>query len=161
MSLLLGIDLGTSYFKVGLFDDAGQLKGLGRVAVPKTAPAPGQCELAVEDFWRALRTGLSEALTQAGAVAGEIGAMSYSSQASTFLLLDERDEPLTPLIVWIDARGEPVSAELAAWSQTEAFRRRIGFSGLSGQIAPTKWSWLQQHAPAVAKRALGGEARQV
>ena len=153
MSLLLGIDLGTSYFKVGLFNDAGQLKGLGRVPVPKTTPAPGHCELAVEDFWRTLRIGLSEALAQAGAGAGEIDAMSYSSQASTFLLLDERDEPLTPLIVWIDARGEPVAPELAAWAHTEEFRRTIGFSGLSGQTAPTKWNWLQQHAPAVAKRA--------
>ena len=95
MALLLGIDLGTSYFKVGLFTPDGALRGLGRVPVKKTEPAPGRCELAVEEFWRALRRGLSEALTESGEAAAEIVGVSYSSQASTFLLLDDHDAPLT------------------------------------------------------------------
>jgi len=33
MRLLLGLDLGTSYFKVGLFSPEGELRGLGRVRV--------------------------------------------------------------------------------------------------------------------------------
>ncbi|MEY4923893.1 MAG: family of carbohydrate kinase, N-terminal domain, partial [Verrucomicrobiota bacterium] len=41
MALLLGIDFGTSYFKVGLFDARGVQKGLGRVAVHKASPYPG------------------------------------------------------------------------------------------------------------------------
>ena len=35
MEYILGIDLGTSYFKLGLFDKDGNLRGLGRVAVEK------------------------------------------------------------------------------------------------------------------------------
>lgn len=147
MALLLGIDLGTSYFKVGLFTPAGELRGLGRVAVSKTTPLPGRCELAVEEFWAALRRGLSEALARARASAGEIVALSYASQASTFLLLDANDAPLTPLIVWSDARGEPVEPRLAAFAQTEAFRAAIGFEGISGQSAPTKWRWFAREAP--------------
>ena len=50
MTLLLGIDFGTSYFKVGLFDATGELRGLGRVAVGKQSPAPGWSELPVPDF---------------------------------------------------------------------------------------------------------------
>lgn len=152
MALLLGIDLGTSYFKVGLFDETGALKGLGRVPVNKTIPAPGRCELAVEEFWGALRRGLGEALAQAEAAASEIAALSYSSQASTFLLLDERDEPLTPLIVWTDSRGAPVPGELAAFARTEAFRRTIGFAELSEQSAVTKWLWFQRSESAVWAR---------
>ncbi len=152
MALLLGIDLGTSYFKVGLFDETGALKGLGRLAVNKTTPVPERCELAVAEFWAALRRGLAEALTQAGATASEIGAMSYSSQASTFLLLDERDEPLTPFIVWLDARGAPVEAADAAFARTEAFRIKIGYAGISGQSAPAKWRWFQRHEQALWAR---------
>ncbi len=77
--LLLGIDLGTSYFKVGLFDYVGELKGLGRVAVAKSEPAPGRSELDCSDFWRLLRSGLEQALRQASASAGQIVSMSYSS----------------------------------------------------------------------------------
>ena len=153
MALLLGIDLGTSYFKVGLFDAAGTLKGLGREPVNKTTPAPGRCELAVEEFWGALRRGLAAALAEANATSRDIVGLSYSSQATTFLLLDERGVPLTPLIVWTDARGEPVEPSLAEFARTETFRRRIGFEGVSGQSAATKWRWFQCHEPATWKRA--------
>src|SRR5678815_3515193 len=144
MALLLGIDLGTSYFKVGLFTADGTMKGLGRVAVNKTTPAPGRTELAVEEFWTALRHGLGQALAQAGASARDIVGMSYSSQASTFLLLDERAEPLTPLVVWTDSRGAPLPAELTAFADTDAFARTIGFRGLSAQSAAGKLCWFQR-----------------
>ncbi len=153
MPLFLGIDLGTSYFKVGLFDASGELRGLGRVPVNKTVPAPQRCELAVEEFWRALRRGLAEALAQAGASAREIAGVSYSSQASTFLLLDKNEVPLTPFIVWPDARAEPVEPALAEFARTEVFRRTTGFEGLSPQAAPAKWRWLQRNASALWSRA--------
>ena len=55
MALLLGIDLGTSYFKAALFDERGSLRGLGRVAVDLAKPAPGRFELTVPRFWELLR----------------------------------------------------------------------------------------------------------
>ncbi len=152
MSLLLGLDLGTSYFKVALFDFAGNLRGLGRVAVEKISPVPGRFELPAPKFWELLRKALEAALTAAGARVSEITAVSYSSQASTFLLLDGADEPLTPLIFWNDTRGESMVAE-ASFSRTEEFRRRVGFSGVSGQTAACKWLWFQRNKPDLWRRA--------
>lgn len=152
MTLLLGIDLGTSYFKIGLFDPQGEMKGLGRVPVRKHSPRPGHVELAVEEFWRALREGLDEALHQAGAGVREIEALSYSSQATTFVLLDRADAPLTPLILWTDTRGEPVDPHWQAFARGDAFQRTVGFAGLSGFSAVTKWRWFQQQAPDVWSR---------
>lgn len=152
MTLLLGIDLGTSYFKAGLLDLGGRLVGLGRVAVEKARPAPGRYELAPEVFWRLLKQAVQEALKQAGAEAREIGGMSYSSQASTFLLLDDRDEPLTPLISWLDTRGEGLEPGLAAFSKTEQFHERVGFSGVGSQSAVSKWRWFQRERPGVWAR---------
>lgn len=152
MALLLGVDLGTSYFKVAVFDERGVMKGLGRVPVDKRVPAPGHCELSVESFWQSLRRGLAEALAQAGATAKQIAGMSYSSQASTFVLLDRQGTPLTPLILWIDTRGEPVPEAFAAFARTDAFRQRIGFGGLTGFAAVTKWRWFEQQAPEVWAR---------
>jgi sugar (pentulose or hexulose) kinase len=152
MSLLLGIDLGTSYFKVGLFDATGEMKGLGRVAVDKVVPAPGHCELPIDVFWAALRRGLAEALSQTGATADKIAGISYSSQASTFVLLDRRSNPLTQLIMWMDTRGEPVPGEFAAFARTNAFRRTVGFGGLMGFSAVTKWRWFRLNAPGVWAR---------
>lgn len=153
MALLLGIDLGTSYFKIGLFDEEGALRGLGRVAVDKLSPESNRSELPVDTFWRLLRRGLGEALTQAGAKACEIVGVSYSSQATTFLLLDKNDMPLTPLIVWLDTRGEPIEPADAAFARSAVFRRKIGYAGISGQWAPAKWRWFQRHEPAAWAQA--------
>jgi xylulokinase len=153
MTLLLGIDLGTSYFKVGLFDPAGALRGLGRVRVEAHSPAPGRRELPVETFWILLRRGLSEALAQAGAKAGDIAGVSYSSQATTFLLLDRADAPLTPLILWTDTRGGPVEANLEAFARSEAFGRAVGHAGLMAESAVPKLRWFMRHAPHVWTQA--------
>jgi xylulokinase len=152
MALLLGIDLGTSYFKVGVFDSTGEMQGLGRVPVVTQTPAPGHCELSLDDFWSALRAGLTEALRQARATAADIVGVSYSSQASTFLILDENAVPLTPLVMWTDTRAEPTH-EAIAFAQGETFQRTVGFEGLSRFSAVAKWQWFARNVPEVWSRA--------
>ena len=152
MALLLGIDFGTSYFKVGLFEPTGALRGLGRVAVGKDSSAPGRSEVPVDRFWHLLRTGLAEALAHAGADTGAIAGVSYSSQANTFLLLDRADTPLTPLIIWDDRRAHPLDPAVAAWGGSEAFRCTAGFSGLAAEFAPAKWRWFQRQEAATWAR---------
>ncbi len=147
MACFLGIDLGTSYFKVGLFDEAGALKGLSRLAVRRESPAPGQSEVPVAVFWQLLRDGVAEALRQAGGGADQVAGLSYSSQANTFILLDRGDAPLTPLVLWTDERGEPLEDELGGFTHHEAYARRTGFTNMSGKWAAAKWHWFQKNRP--------------
>jgi sugar (pentulose or hexulose) kinase len=153
MSLLLGIDLGTSYFKVGLFDETGALKGLGRVAAGASAQADGRVELPAQDFWPRLRRGLAEALMQAQADADEIVGLSYSSQANTFLLLDDAGRELTPLVFWTDQRARPLDPELVAFGETSEFARTTGLTGLVPECAPAKCLWFARNQPAIWARA--------
>ncbi|PTX94630.1 FGGY-family carbohydrate kinase [Opitutus sp. ER46] len=156
MTLLLGIDLGTSYFKVGVFDPAGGLRGLGRVPVEKSAPHPGWAELEVGQFWTLLRTALGQALQQAQATPRDIAALSYSSQANTFVLLDRNGAALTPLVFWNDHRAE-VPEAFARFGATESFQRTVGFAGVTAEAAVVKWHWYRRHKPAwwaQARRAL-------
>ncbi|SDS48636.1 FGGY-family carbohydrate kinase [Opitutus sp. GAS368] len=152
MALLLGIDFGTSYFKVGLFEETGDLRGLGRIAVDKVSPLPGRSELPVDRFWQLLRAGLAEALAQAKATSAEIAGLSYSSQANTFVLLDRQDEPLTPLVIWSDRRAHPVDPAVAAFGDTAQFQRTTGFAGLGAEFAAVKWRWFQAQQAALWAR---------
>jgi xylulokinase len=147
VALLLGIDLGTSYFKVGLFDAEGALRGLGRVAVERDASAPCCCELSTARFWSILRKGLDEALSQAGAKAREIEGLSYSCQANSIVLLDQDQVPLTSLILWPDRRATPLLPELKAFSQRPDFATTVGFDSWSAEFAVAKIRWLQEHDP--------------
>lgn len=152
MRLLLGLDLGTSYFKVGLFSPEGVLRGLGRVRVVSETPAPGQVELPVERFVSLLRSGLDEALRAAGARASDIAGVSYSSQATTFLLLDAGDRPLTPLVLWTDTRGAPIEPEVAAFGASSGFCQRVGHAGFVAESAVPKLHWFRRERPEIWAR---------
>ncbi|MBI5693234.1 MAG: FGGY-family carbohydrate kinase [Verrucomicrobia bacterium] len=152
MGLLLGIDLGTSYFKVALFTPEGTMRGLGRVRVETTSPAPGRVELEAATFWLLLRRGLAEALAQAGASPSEISGVAYSSQATTFLLLDARDQPLTPLVLWTDTRGAPIEDAVDGVARRPEFAAAVGHRGLVAESAVPKLRWFQRVAPDLWKR---------
>ena len=115
MRYILGIDLGTSYFKFGIYDENLSLKGLSRVAVKTNKGDGNLCQLAAERFVCFLQDGISRACQQAEILSHEIGSIGYSSQANSFLLLDKNNMPLTPLILWPDTRFaeiHPKAAEL-------------------------------------------------
>jgi xylulokinase len=156
MPHLLGVDLGTSYFKVGVFNETGALLGLNRLPLRAESPAPGRFEVDVTEFWRLLREGVAGALRQAGLSPHEVAGLSYSSQANTFVLLDRADRPLTPLVLWTDNRGDPLPEGLAAITRTEGYGRRIGFTGMTGGWAPAKWRWFREN-----RRDVWTEARRL
>jgi len=154
MELVLGIDLGTSYFKLGLFDRAGNLCGLGRVAVQKDASNNGLlCELSPNRFWELLREGLDDACAQANAHRSDIQALAYSSQANSFLLLDKNNRPLTPLILWPDSRDEkidPVIQQL--WNRSDFLKTTgIGIE-ITPQFCLSKLRSIQQNHRAIWKQ---------
>lgn len=152
MALLLGIDLGTSYLKAALFDSSGRLRGLGRTAAGVHAPDAVRRELPVTVFLERLREAVTAALRQAGATGAEIDAVSYGSQANTFLLLDTDSRPLTPLIFWHDQRARPLEAGLQAYGATTERREHTGLWQMVPESLPAKLHWLKQQDPEFARR---------
>lgn len=147
MSRFLGIDLGTTYFKAGVYDAAGNLCGLGRASVPKNTTG-GRCELPVEAFWKAVRTAITDALSQAGIPAGAIDGISYSSQANSFVLLDGAGEPLTPLVLWPDGRAMDACKPLEELAARPDFMERTGL-GITpnGEFMLAKLDWFRNNHP--------------
>jgi sugar (pentulose or hexulose) kinase len=113
MDYYLGMDLGTSYFKAGIFDETGVLKGLGRRRVEKMSDGVA-CELPVNVFCKTLQTCVADALRQAGIPAEDIKALSYASQANSFILLNRNAEPLTPFVLWPDERAREIKCPIPA-----------------------------------------------
>ena len=148
MELFLGIDLGTSYFKAGLFDTNGILRGLGRKFVEKDTGDGVKCELPVDCFWSLLHQCLAEAYKQAKAKPKDIRAVSYSSQASSFLLLDNNDKPLTSLILWPDSRVKEMDSAVRSISQRTDFQKTTGLGiSLSSQFCIAKLGWFRKNQP--------------
>ena len=149
MHYFLGIDLGTSYFKAGIFDESGHLKGLGRQYVHKVSDET-ICELPLDVFWKTIRDCLDEAIQMADIQKNAIKAVSYSSQVNSFILLDTHNEPLTPLILWPDQRASGMKLHIG--NQNE-FMKRTGLGIVPGaQFTIAKLRWFQKYRTDVWKK---------
>lgn len=147
MPFFLGIDLGTSYFKAGVFDGHGKLMGLGRCFVRKEAGAGRLCELDVPVFFDTLSSCIREALQKADVRATEIKAVSYSSQANSFVLLDKYDAYLTPIILWPDQRVEELPVSVQTLIDSPDFNENTGIGvkpGSQSLIAKVEWYKLKR-----------------
>lgn len=147
MSYFLGIDLGTSYFKAGIFDEKGNLKGLGRKYVDKAVKGV-ICELPVGVFWKTLSGCIDEAVQKAGIQGKDIRSVSYSSQANSFILLDTNGEPLTSLILWPDKRAAGIDFPVPG-----DFIKKTGLGITPNhEFTIAKISWFRKTQPEVWKR---------
>src|SRR4051794_8720232 len=96
----LTFDLGTTLYKVALFDDAGRMLALERAVPPIERPQPNWAELDPTKFERVLM----DAVARLGAHHDlrNVAAVCTATQANTFLLHDKAGRPLTPFILWSD-----------------------------------------------------------
>ncbi len=149
LEVVLGIDLGTSYFKAVIMNREGTLLGLGRTAVPVAERGGSSWEVPADSFLKALKTTIDEACEAGGTAPGDICAVSYASQANSFLLLDRNNIPLTPLVLWPDTRGledDPALEEL--WSSLE-YMEKTGMSFTGRGFAISKIRWFQKTRPSL------------
>ncbi len=153
MPTILTIDLGTTYFKVGLFDHEGTLLHLDRVAPPVQHPQPGQWELPVTEFLATVRAAIGRLRIARNGGLNDVAAVTFATQANSFVLMDERNEPFTSLILWPDERANPADPRIMALSNLPDFRGRTGIPALGPQFMIAKLLWLRQNQPQVWQRA--------
>ncbi|MCC7362666.1 MAG: hypothetical protein IT317_24510 [Anaerolineales bacterium] len=153
MRCVVGIDLGTSSCKVGLFDAAGRPVGFGQAGYAITRGAGGQAEQNLDDYWPSVCAAVRQALAAAGGQP-EIAAVGLSGQVGTHLLIDREGRALRPALSWQDTRSR---AE-AQWLDERLGRARLA-AALGIDLPPSPaWPlprllWLQRHEPHTLERA--------
>lgn len=143
MEALLGIDLGTTNIKALLVDRHGSALALARQQVAYDTAEGGRCELPAERLIDVIGRSVEEVCTAAGCTPSDIRAVSYGSQANTFLLLDSGYEPLTPLISWQDSRVNEPDPRLHELWDLEGYLETTGLGIESNNLAVAKIMWLQ------------------
>jgi len=151
METILSIDLGTSYFKAALFDREMRLVGLSRLPAPVDSPHPGWREIQPEAFQKTLLELVAILQTQFPEDYSRIAGVTFSTQTNSFLLLDERDRPLTPIVLWSDERA--VEGFDADGFACEGFQYFTGVPKLSPYLMLAKLDWMRRHQPAVHSSA--------
>jgi len=142
----LGIDIGTSGVKAVLVDDSGAIVGQSSAPLVVDRPQPGFSEQDSESWWQATVSaviGLPKDLRAA------VRAVGLSGQMHGATLLDSRDQPLRPAILWNDGRSALECGEI---ERREPNSRAItGNIMMPGFTAP-KLAWVAKHEPLTFQR---------
>lgn len=138
--VLLGVDLGTTAVKAGLFDLDGQLLGQASRLYPTCRPRPGWVEQDPDEWWRALEDVVSEVLAKAGV--DRVDAMGICSQANTHVFADADGRSLLPAIVWQDQRASSFAMDIDSRiddeNRTRIWRAPVHVDG-SSALARLSW----------------------
>ncbi len=144
VDVFVGIDAGTTGAKVALFDAGGNELGSGYCDYPCIHPHPGWVEQDVEEVWRGVCQASRIARAGANVPDPAIRSIGLSSQRGSFILLDERERPLAPSVVWNDSRAKDIEQLLAERIGLDRYRRITGMP-VSGSWTIAKLAWLVRH----------------
>ena len=105
MNCYLGLDIGTTGVKAGIFDACGNMLGVGLQEYTLETPAPDIVELDAEIYWQSAKSAISQAVEQAAIKPEMIKAMSVTGQVETLIMVDADGDPIRKAIVWLDNRA--------------------------------------------------------
>ena len=152
MGLILTFDLGTTYFKAALFDDRGTLTALARRPLPVVHPTPDRWEIKADDFQHTI-CDLTHELKETYGSLNSVDAISFATQANSFALLDQNDNPLTPLILWPDRRACDAGASLETILEGVASYTCTGVPKVGNQFSIAKLLWIAKDQPDIWRQA--------
>ena len=148
MSLLLGINSGTSVVKSVVFDRQGREIAVARREMPVVNDGV-RSEVDMDAAWAVAAETVREVLAQVDAAA--IDAIGISGTACGYWGVDEAGHPLRRAILWNDGRA---ASTLAGWQASGFFGRTFAVSG----NAPfpgyplALLCWLRDHEPDTLQR---------
>jgi xylulokinase len=149
MSLLLGIDIGTSGSKAVLIAPDGAVLAEATIEYPMQIPRPGWAEQNPEDWWQATITSIRRVLASAR---GEtVGGIGLTGQMHGLVLLDEAGGVMRPCIMWNDQRTAAQCAEIEQKVGRAKLIELAGKPALTGFTAG-KILWVREHEPEVYRR---------
>lgn len=153
MTLLLGLDVGTTSVKAGLFDAAGrQVAAEGR-EYPLSHPAPDHVEIDAEAWWSSAVAAVRGVLASPGVSPHAVAAMGVSSQGETIVAVDADGRPLGPALVWLDNRATAEARQLAAQFPNALVYDRTGIPDVNPTWPASKLLWWRDHEPQLFRDA--------
>ncbi len=145
---ILGFDFGSSSVKAGVLKD-GRPVGKLVHGFYKTHFDGIRAEVDPETVLR----GLKDAVAQIGPAAAKADHIAIDTMAPSWLAMDARGKPLTPIITHQDRRSVEVAHRLEKRVGKARHLKLAGNRPVPGGISSTTWAWFAQHQPDVLKRA--------
>lgn len=141
--LLLAIDVGTGGVRAALLNPLGEETSSASVPIDTATPRPGWAEQHPEEWWRALKEALPQALQGVGP--SSIAGMCVDGTAATVVASDRSGRPLRPAIMWMDIRAAEEAADLT--NTGDPALKYAGQEQVSAEWGVPKLMWLARNDP--------------
>src|SRR6202171_1131006 len=154
----VGIDVGTSSARAGLFDEHGTLLATARHPITVWHEAGSVAEQSSTEIWAACATSVRAAMAEAALPASAVKGVGFDATCS-LVVIDAAGNPLTvsssggPLrnvIVWMDHRA---MAEARQVNETQDDVLRYVGGSISPEMEIPKLLWLKRHLPSTYRSA--------
>jgi xylulokinase len=147
--LILGLDCSTSACKAVVWDYRGNAVAQGYSSLSLITPQPTWHEQSAESWWTSTVQAIRQAVSQINA--RRLKALCIAHQRETFVPVDERGQPLTNGIVWMDERARELLPKLEQTFSKQDFHRLTG-KRLSVNLTIAKIAWLKEYQPDIFAR---------
>lgn len=146
--VVLGIDIGTTHLKVGVYDLAGLLIARQAQKIEMLTPSQGMYEQDPELVYAILLGLLTHLRSEY-----EVLAIGFSVAMHSFIALDAKNTPLTKSWTWMDQRSDSVMDSLS--SQVRKQQKDATGTPIHSMSPWLKWLWLKQAANRSVDRPVG------
>jgi xylulokinase len=146
--LLMGIDLGTSGVKVGIYNSVGRLFGLGRSSkYDVVSPQPGWSQNDPESWWDALILAMQDSFSKARIKGSDIKAVGLSTIFPVVIPLDPNGFPTHPAILYSDRRSIKQVNDIFGRISREKYQAITGNVLVPGNSSVASMAWLRDEKP--------------
>jgi D-ribulokinase len=154
----IGVDVGTSSARAGVFDENGTLLATARHPITVWHEAGGVVEQSSSEIWAACAAAVRTAMVEAAIPPSAVKGLGFDATCS-LVVLDGGANPLTVsssgddrrnVIVWMDHRG---LAEARLVNDTHDDVLRYVGGSISPEMEIPKLVWLKRHLPSTYRSA--------
>ncbi len=149
----MALDIGTSSVRAIAYDAAGgAISGVKAAREQEVRTTPdGGAELDPEELVALSVTCLEEAVAQARAAGVELVAVAVCTVWHSLVGIDDRGQPVTPIILWADTRPAGAAQTLRQRVDPASLHARTGCP-VHASYYPAKLLWLAEAAPEAFRR---------
>ena len=152
MSLLLGLDVGTTSIKAVVYRPDGIAVASAAAATPTHVPRPRWAFYRADELWGTVVDVIRRALAQVPDPS-QIASVAVASVAEAGVLLDAQGEATVDVIAWYDTRTKPQSDWLGEHVGADALFASTGLS-LQPIFSLCKMLWYREHEPEAWRRSV-------
>jgi D-ribulokinase len=154
----VGIDVGTSSARAGIFDENGTLLATARHPITVWHEAGSVAEQSSTEIWTACATSVRAAMAEAALPASAVKGVGFDATCS-LVVIDAAGNPLTVsssgdprrnVIVWMDHRA---MGEARRVNETQDDVLRYVGGSISPEMEIPKLLWLKRHLPSTYQSA--------